>query len=157
MVFSAVPALIPAIVDAAAAALPDVWVADGLAVTDNPGTSLMIGVTDPFSDEPQDAAETEKDFATPGLDGSHDESGEITCAVVSWSGDREMGPTRDDAYSVADVVDELCRIKGGTDPAFGVDCVLWTRMGSRAQLWYMDGEEGVAAVLIFRIYFQARL
>lgn len=157
MTFSAVPALIDAIVAAAADALTDVYVSDGYAASSTKADVLMIGVDDPDIDGAQFTAETEKDFATTGLDGSHHETGEIMCLAMAAVGDRNGQKTvRDRVYAIADAVDSLCRIRGGSDPAFGVPYVLWTRCGSRTQLQQIPGDRGRGAMLLFRIYFEAR-
>lgn len=157
MAFSVAPDLIEAIVAYAQDALPYVNVSDGFTVSSDAGDTLMIGVDDPNVDGAQFSAETEKDFATTGLDGSHEETGEIVCAATAWVGDLKGARTvRDRVYAIADAVDDLCRIRGSVDPAFGVDCALWTRCGSRTQLLQLTGDGGVAAILIFRIQFTAR-
>lgn len=157
MAFSVAPDLIDAIVAAAQDAMPNVVVSDGFATTSDPGAVLMVGVEDPFSDTDEPAVDSEADFATTGRDGIRQESGEIVCAAYAWTGDPDDQKTpRVAVYDVADEVEALCRIQGGTDPAFGVERALWTKCGTRGQLRQLAGESGRAALLIFRIYYEGR-
>ncbi len=158
MPFSAVPELTDALLTEFTASLPEVLVADGFGVTSGVGDMLMVGFDDSDLNEQQTAADANKDFATTGLDGSHEEQGRISCLAVSWTGDPQdqQGP-RDAVYAIANTVDELCRIKGGRDPAFGVPYVLWTKCGERSQLRQMSGDAGRAAFLSFTIYYEARV
>lgn len=157
MPFSAVPELIDAIVAAAADALPDVNVSDAWYLGEDPGDVLMIGTMDADFEVSQTSAEASKDFATTGLDGTQHETGEIACVAISWTGDPQDQKTpRDNVYAIANAVDQLCRVRGGTDPAFGVPYVLWTRCGASSQLLQPPGDGGRIAFLLFRIYFEAR-
>ncbi len=156
--FSVAPELIDAIVAAAQDALPYVTVSDGFAASSSAADTLMIGVDDPNVDGAQYGVDSEHDFVNGNLDGMIEEKGTIVCAAMSWVGDLNGAKTvRDRVYAIANSVAELCRIRGGTDPAFGVERAMWTVCGKGGtQLLQWPGDRGVAALLIFRIYYEGR-
>ena len=156
MAFSVAPDLIEAIVAYAQDALPYVNVSDGFTVTSDAGDTLMIGVDDPNVDGAQFSVEGERDFVNGGLDGIIAETGEIICAATSWIGDDDQATPRRRVFDIADKVADLCATRGATDPAFGVERALWTVAGRRHQLLQIAGDGGRAALLIFRIYYEAR-
>lgn len=156
--FSVAPQLIDAIVVAARDAMPYVHVSDGFAASSDVADTLMIGVDDPNVDGAQYGVDSERDLVNGGLDGMVAETGTIVCAAMSWVGDLNGAKTvRDRVYGIADQLAELCRIHGGTDPAFGVERAMWTVCGrGGTQLLQWPGDRGVAALLIFRIYYEGR-
>ena len=136
---------------------PGVYVTDGFFVSTDGSDVLMVGVPD-FDGGDGNAASGEIDFATTGIDGSHDERGTIQCVAVSWNGDDpEVGvPTaRQAVWDIANTVEQLCRIQGGTDPAFGVERALWTRFAG-FDFDQLPMDLGNAAILKFRIYYEGR-
>lgn len=159
MGFSVANDLITNITAAAQAATgPGVYVTDGFFVSSDGSDVLMIGVPD-FDGGDGNAVSGEIDFATTGIDGSHHETGSIQCVAVSWNGDApEVGvPTaRAAVWAIAETMDTLCRVQGGTDPAFGVERALWTRLGAGFDFDQLPMELGNAAILKFRIYYEGR-
>lgn len=151
MAYSVVPDLVEAIVSAAQDALPDVTVTDTRPVTLDPGDYLAVCFND-FAP----AVTTQRDFATTGRDGSIDEVGEIWCTAAAMVGDDDPATARRRVYDIAAAVDQLCRIRGGTDPAFGVERALWTRMGDQGQYDPIPGTTGSAGILTFSIHYEAR-
>lgn len=150
---SVVPALIDALVTNARAALPDVEVYDGLGVTTDPGNVyLMIGVDDPDQGNEAFSANSQQEWANANYT-ARDEEGDIVCAVVAWNGDGDQKLARDDAYSVVGDVENMLR----STPSQGVANVLWTSFGSRSRLAQDQTEVGARAIVIFRIYFRARI
>lgn len=154
--FSVGAQLIDAITAAAQDALGDVYVTDGFAEPVGPGDQLMIG----YDDDGGPSISMRHDFATTGSDGAIDEVGDITCTAASWIGNPQDQKTpRDAVFDIAASVASLCRIRGGTDPAFGVTEALWTICGSEneAQFDQYAGPSGRVATLKFRIRYEARL
>ena len=154
--FSAGDDLILAIVAAAQDSFgQDVDVTDGFRLPEDFTTTLMIGVDDP--DGVGSAIEGERDFATTGLDGSAQEQASILCAAVAYDGNYDYANARRAVYDVASVVEQLCRINGQVDPAFGVPQVLWTVAGRSFSLDQPRSDFGAVAILKFRIYYEARV
>jgi len=150
---SVVPALIDALVTRTTAALPDIRVYDGYGISDDPGDYLMIGVEDPDLEGAAFSADVRQDWATTGIDGSREEVGEITCFALSWNGNANQKAARDSAYATVAAVETTLR----TTPALGLTNVLWTSFGTSLQFSQAQGQAGAAAMVIFRINFQARI
>lgn len=149
---SVVPALIDALLAAAKTELPSTLVLDGFGVTDDPGDYLMIGVEDPDLEGFAFSADARQEWANV----NHlvrDESGDITCAALSWNGDGDQKAARDAVYATAGAVENLLR----DNPSLGVAGVLWTGYGSSAQLMQNQDKHGAIALLVFRINFRARI
>lgn len=151
MTLSVADDLINAIKAAAGDALPDAIVEDGLPVTSDPSDYLAIGYRD---DGP--AVESTKDFVNGNLDGTIREEGRIWCTAAAWIGETDYATVRARVYAIGDAVAELCRIRGGTDPAFGVTRALWTMAGADQKLDVFPGSMGCAALLQFSIDYEAR-
>ncbi len=153
MATSVVPALIDALIATATEALSDTIVSDGFGVTDDPGNFLMIGVEDPDSEQAAFSADTKQEWATADRAGTRNEIGEILCAAVAWNGDADMKAARDAVYAITAALEVALR----TTPALGLDGLLWTSFGTSTQFSQAQGETGAAAMLVFRIAFQARI
>jgi hypothetical protein len=149
---SAVPALIDALFAAAVAALPSTLVFDGYGNTDDPGDFLMIGVEDPDSRDHARSATAEQDWANATYT-ARDESGEVTCAALSWNGDANQKAARDAVYAISAAVENLLR----ANPSLGVASLLWTSFGPHSDLQQLQDEQGALALLTFSIRFRARL
>ena len=150
---SAVPSIIDALVTAARAALTDVAVYDGYGVSDDPGDFLMIGVEDVDGQDQARSADSSQTWAGTGIGAPRDESGEITCAALSWNGDADQKAARDGAYAITAAVENLLR----ENPALGLPTVLWTGYGSSTQLTQDQSDGGAMALVVFRIAFRARI
>lgn len=151
---SVVPALIDALVTNARAALAGTAnVYDGFGVSEAPGLNyVLIGVDDPDNDSVGMAADTQQDWANANYT-ARDESGDIVCASVAWNGDANQKAARDAAYANVNTIAALLK----TTPAQGVPEVLWTSIGSRMQLSQDQNEKGANAIVVFRVYFRARI
>lgn len=154
MATSVVPDLIDALVTAAGAAL-SVTVYDGIGVTDDPGDFLMVGVEDPDLEGAAFSADVKQEWAAVGTGAPRDETGEITCAALSWNGNGYAGvkQARDGAYAITEAVENLLR----ANPSLGVAGVLWTGFGTTSQLSQAQDAQGASALLVFRINFRARI
>lgn len=154
--FSVGHELITAIVKAAQDTLgPDVVVSDGFHLAKDLSTTLMIGVDD--INGSGSAIDGARDFATTGLDGTSQEEASILCASVAYDGNGVQENARQAVYDLANDVESLCRIRGGTDPAFGVTQAMWTHMGRSFTLYQPPSDMGAVAILLFRIYYEARV
>lgn len=155
ILFSVGAQLIDAITLAAQDALPNAQVTDGFAEPVGPGDQLMIG----YDDDGGPSIAMRHDFVNGNLDGTIDETGDITCTAASWIGNPQDQKTpRDAVFDIASTVAKLCRINGYTDPAFGVTQALWTICGSENESHFDQwaGPAGRVATLKFRIRYQAR-
>lgn len=152
MATSVIPALIDALVAQSTTALPSVKVYDGLAVTNDPGDFLMVGVEDPDLESAASSATAEQSWAhSTGT--SRDESGEITCAALSWNGDGNLKTARDGVFAITAAVENLLR----NDPDLGVAGLLWTSFGSTVELSQGQGDMGADALVVFKVAFRARI
>lgn len=145
MAVSVVPALIDALVAATGGF-------DGLAVTDEPGDYLMVGVDDPDTDDGAFAGESRQQWASANHT-TRDESGSITCAAYSWNGDGDQKSARDGAYALVEALAAVCR----ATPDLGVDSLLWTDFGSDTNLQQFQGDWGASALVVFTVAFRARI
>ena len=152
MTTSRIPALIDAMVSdfVALAELADVVVSDGLALTNEPGTYLWVGVDDPDGLRvPSADAEQEWPHATAQ---SRNETGSVTLACESTNGEADTKAARDEVFRVAGVIQDRVR----TSKTLGVPGVLWLNV-SGLRLEQAQTRDGAAALLTFRINFQARI
>jgi hypothetical protein len=145
MAVSVVPALIDALVAATGGY-------DGLAVTDEPGDFLMIGVDDPDTEGGAFSGESRQSWANANST-ARDESGSITCAAYSWNGDGDQKTARDAAYVLVEALASVCR----ATPALGLSTLLWVDFGSDANLQQFQGEWGASALVVFTVAFRARI
>lgn len=148
--------VIPDLIDAMVAdfgSLPDlsdVIVSDGLQLTNEAGTYLWVGVDDPDGQRtPSADAEQEWPHATAH---SRNESGAITLACESTSGAGDAKAARDEVFRVAGVIQDRLR----TSKTLGVAGVLWLNF-TGLRLEQAQTRDGAAALLTFRINFQARI
>ncbi len=155
VLFSVGALLIDAITAAAQDALPYVLVKDGFVEPSGPGDVLMVG----YDDDGAPAITMRHDFVTTGSDGAISEVADLVCTAASWIGNLDDQKTpRDAVFAIATAVANLCRIRGGTDPAFGVERALWTVCGSETESQFDQyaGPGGRVATLKFRIRYEAR-
>lgn len=153
MAVSVIPALIDAIVAGASAALAGtVVVSDGFYVGSDPGNFLMIGVDDPDSDGPTSSGSSQQDWANANYT-ARDESGDITCAALSWNGDGSQKAARDSAFATAETVATLVR----ANPSLGIANLLWTSYGTSTQLTQDQDDDGAKALIVFTVHFRARI
>lgn len=156
---SCVPAVIDALLSAAAAVTGDdqpldgVLVIDGFGVTEEPGDFLMVGVDDPDRTDAAYSASAEQQWAHANHT-ARDERGTVTCAALSWNGDGDQKLARDRVYAVAAALEDILR----ADPTLGaVDGLLWTGFGQSMQLTQNQDGQGALALLVFDIAFRARI
>lgn len=149
---SAIPALIDALYEAATDALTDVKVYDGYGVSDDPGDFLMIGVEDVDSAQNASSASSEQGWANANYT-ARDESGDITCAAMSWNGDGDQKAARDAVFATTAALEVLLR----ANPSLGLPTLLWTSYGTSTELSQNQDENGALALLIFRVHFRARI
>lgn len=155
VLFSVGAKLIDAITAAAQDALPYVLVKDGFVAPTGPGDILMVG----YDDDGAPAITMRHDFVNGNLDGIIEEEADIICTAASWIGNPDDQKTpRDAVFAIATAIANLCRIRGGTDPAFGVERALWTLCGSdnESQFDQYGADGGRVATLKFRIRYKAR-
>lgn len=155
VLFSVGAQLIDAITAAAQDALPYVLVKDGFVAPTGPGDILMVG----YDDDGAPSITMRHDFVNGNLDGIIEEEADIICTAASWIGNPDDQKTpRDAVFAIATTIANLCRIRGGTDPAFGVERALWTLCGSdnESQFDQYGADGGRVATLKFRIRYKAR-
>lgn len=101
------PLVYAALITKATAALPNVRVSDGLAVTADPGDLLMVGVDNPDPELTSRAITSSNDFALA-AGRSITETVSIGCFVESWDGDsRNLAGPRARAFAILDAVAAL--------------------------------------------------
>jgi hypothetical protein len=154
MATSVIPALIDALVAAAKAALPPQGIVtlDGFGVTEFVGNYLMIGVDDPYRPDASTSATSQQSWAHANYT-TRDEEGHITCAALSYSGDAVAKTARDSAYATTVAVENLLR----ANPTLGLPTLLWTSYGTNTSLEQSQDEDGSWALIVFDVYFRARI
>ena len=153
MATSVVPALINALAEASADALPNTLAFFGPGNTDDPGDYLMVGVSSPEDAEEgfADAAEFKQTWAGLGAH-ARDEEGEIWCAAESRNGDGDVRGACDDAFATVAAVENLCR----NNPTMGVLTSGWVSVLSEGRL-QMSSDNGAAARVIFKVQYKGRI
>jgi len=149
---SVVPDLIDAMVSdfGALPALADVTVSDGLALTNEIGTYLWVGVDDP---DGMKTASADADQAWPHATAqARNEEGGITLSVESITGDGNPKDVRDEVYRVAGAIQTRLR----ESKTLGVPGVLWLSFANH-RLEQGQTRDGAVALLTFRITFTARI
>ncbi len=151
------PSILPELIDELVArcktALPDVHVSDGAEQANNldMGDYLWIGLDDPSSISPRDAAVSTQEWkaATYTL---RREEGSITCAATTWRGDPETKLARDAAFAIASTVQGFLRERN----SLSTPGLLWTSYTNQ-HLSQSAGNDGVNVILRFDIEFRAQL
>lgn len=153
---SVVPALIDALVQKAAAALPAVLVSDGFTLTEDPGDFMMIGVEDPDNEGFETSADSQQEWAHANHT-ARNQTGDITCAALSWNGNSDQKAARDAAYRLTSALATLLR----NDPSLGLvpgsASMLVASFGTREQLIQTKDEKGALSLVVFTVHFQARI
>lgn len=153
---SVIPDVIDALVALAKANVTTVTVYDGVGNSDDPGDYLMIGVSDPDGASDRDRAATSTtDWANVNYTAAA-ESGEVMCAALSWTGDTSQAgvkAARDGVYTVIETFGTALR----ANPSLSLSNVLWTRLGKTHELTQLQSQEGVLALALFSIHFEARV
>lgn len=151
MATSAIPALIDALVLKLTNALPGIIVSDGIGNFGDTGDFLMIGVDDPDKPDAATTASSQQAWASANHT-TRDESGEITCAALSWNGDAGAKAARDAVFATCAAVENLLR----QNPSLDVPGLLWTSYGTNTTLT-QDQTTSATAMVVFSVYFRARI
>lgn len=152
MATSVVPALIDALVSTFTSAITTARVYDGFGSTEDPGDFLMVGVEDPDLEGSAFAADVTQDWTNANTT-ARSESGDITCAALSWNGNTDQKAARDAVYAVLAAAETALR----NNPSVGLANVLWTSFGTNLQLSQNQTTTSALAMVIFRIHFEARI
>ena len=96
---SAILRLIDALVTTLTAAVSPATVYDGFGVSEDPGDFLMIGVEDPDLEGAASSADVSQEWANANYT-ARNESGDVTCAALSWNGDANQKAARDAVYAL---------------------------------------------------------
>lgn len=151
MATSAIPSVIDALV-AIGQSVESVVVIDGFGTTDDPGDFLMIGVDDPDNEGSAQSADSQQNWASNNP-GSVDESGQVTCAALSWNGDSDPKAARDAAFATCGALAVAIR----NNPTLGLPTLLWARYGTQQTLTQNQDDNGAMAIVVFQVYFRARI
>lgn len=152
MATSAIFDVITALVELADETLTSVRVYDGFGVSDDPGDFLMIGVEDPDLDSAATSGGSQQEWAHANFT-ARDETGEITCAALSWNGEGDQRAAREAVRDTLAAFAAAIR----ENPSLGLSSVMWTSYGTDTQLLQAQGESGAEALVIFKVMFRARL
>jgi hypothetical protein len=145
--------VLTALITQAKAHLPDIIVSDGLAITQDPGSYLMVGIDDPEAVGLAVAAASQQQWATLG-DRQRDDNGVIHCVAESWNGDADPQAARDAVKATLDAVASLLN----ADPTLGgVPGLLWVGYGSSSTLTQAQTSNGAVARMVFQIGYRARI
>lgn len=126
---------------------------DGYGSTDNPGDFVMVGIEDPDGDKGASAETQQKFVDIGGL--SREESGSITCVVVSWNGNNSLSEARGKVKAITQVIENTLR----SSPNFGnaIPGLLWIGYGSRTQVTQMQAKGSALVMQVFDVQFKARI
>ena len=141
---SAVPAVIDAVLKAAAAALPTTQIFDGPPTDDEQNDRVVIGWS---RNRPATTITTTPET----FDNAATERFDIPNTAVSWSGDIDMKPRRDAAFAMVDAI--AAALEGNGDLA-AVSAVAWVAATS-----YLPDQTtaGTQAVVEFTVHVEALL
>lgn len=150
---SVIPAVIDALVTIGAAAAPvGTSVYDGFPVTDDPENYVAIGIDDPDAEDWTDSADSETDWVGTGSGAEQEERGTVTCAAIAWNDSGRMKVARDAAFAMKDALGTAIR----NNISLSVGSVAWN-LGKRHRYRSMQTDDGAVALVLFDIYFLARL
>lgn len=151
---SLVPEVIDAVVAQTAAPLAAIgaMVSDGDLMPALNTTALLVGVDDNELDGTASSASETQDWANA-HGAAVDASGTVTCAIYSWSTDRNQKTARDQVYAVADVLATVC----AATPTLGIPRLLWTRAYTQQALRQRQTDQGAYALLIVSLFYRARV
>jgi hypothetical protein len=157
MATSVVPRVIDALIQLAKGQLTDVQVYDGYPVSESPDRDLLlIGVEDPDATGFEVASSSEQSWAQAGYR-QRSQTGDVTCAALSWNGNGDAKDARDRAYATVAAVESLLR----EDPTLGLvpeaAAVLVASYGARETLSQIQDEHGATATVAFTVHFEARI
>jgi hypothetical protein len=89
----------------------------------------MVGVDDPDQDDAANSADSVQSWANVGHV-VRDESGEVTCAALSWNGDSDPKAARDGVFALTAALEDLMR----QDPTLGLGPTVRTEFGTQHDL-----------------------
>lgn len=145
--------IIDALVTQYRAAVSTAIVYDGVGASNDPGDFVMIGVSDPDSDQAPTSAETTSQWAGLGAKRG-DEEGTISCCAMSWNGEAEgLAEARGKVRVILDAIGAV----HVADPTLGLGPVMWTRFGSRGSTTQLQSDLGSMVLHYFEISYKARL
>ena len=132
---------------------PSVIVLDGMGVTDNPSTYLMVGVDDPTTSGVPRSFEEKQDHATVGISGIRDVAGVVFLSVAAWRGDGDQRMARDETRDVIDALFAGCR----ANPSLSVTGLLWVSAGTEFDLKQWQHAEGCTALATFQVAYSGQI
>ena len=156
---SVVPDIIDGLVYVATAALPAARVIDGYDLSEDPSDMFMVGVDDPSSPTWANVATSQAKWANATKQG-RDESGEVTCAAISFNGNSDQQQARNTVYAMVNAVADAVRanhtLASGTYPN-GIPGVWETNVGASSKLTQILNDDGAVALLVVTVDFKARI
>ncbi|MGW4426380.1 hypothetical protein [Streptosporangium sp. NPDC004631] len=155
------PSRTPAVIDAltvrftaaiaAAAGMERVRVLDGPAVTAETDTELVYVGWDGDPDGDGQAVEATQDWAGIGAR-ARDETLQVTCSVIVWSGDTAMRPRRDRCYAILGVLEAALR----ADPSLGLPPPTVAALAA-GNLWQAQTSAGAEVRVVFAVAVKTRI
>lgn len=151
------------LVTAATTAFPDpAQVVEGFMLSDpqlTPTTRIWIGY-DPTNDAVAGADATQE-FATINNARSRDETGTITCAIESWTGDadNQAATVRANCKALLSTFELLLRgspLTGPGDTTMG-GAVKWSQVTGPIEFFYDSDDNGLIGRVIFHVQYYQRL
>jgi hypothetical protein len=148
MATSRYPAVVDAIVTTlqAAPALSAVTVTDGLPITEDRLTSLVIVGNSGDPEEPYAGRFEQEYHDLAGVNSTRDETVTVPCCVLAQTGDIDVSATRSSAFTILGAVESALR----ANYALGVDGVLRVEM-SGGDVIVSQFADGTAVRLTFTI------
>ena len=153
MATSALPAVLDALVSAlrASPALAAVTVYDGPAPTSATDLDMIVIGDDDDQEAGSPAGLTEQSWNGLGAK-RRDESIEIRCAAVSWSGDVEIKPLRDRVFALTAAVETVLR----AGPSLSGACQ-WSEFARVDELRQEQTDRGAVVSALFTVSARARI
>lgn len=145
--------LIDALVAQCKAQLAGIIVSDSYAITQDPGSYLMIGIDDPDAVTLARAADSRQEWAALGAL-QRDDNGSVHCVAESWNGDGDPKKARDDVKAT---LDGVAAVVNGDPTLGGVSGLLWTGYGASSTLTQAQTSNGAIARMAFTIAYRARI
>lgn len=153
MTASAMPAVLRAMLNQFTAALPGVNVSLGLALDNDMGDSLYIGVSDPQASNYTSGASGAQSWPVAAAS-VRTESLTVNLMAEAWAGDGDTVAAIDRAFAIFETVAATVNV-GGHD--LGVAGVSWGNVGEAYSLDHAQTPDGAAALLTFTITATAQL
>ena len=155
MATSAIPLVLTGLYNVGSA-LANVTATYGPGITGADGDQLWIGVDDPDSLDPKQAAAETQKWANTGAGRSRDAEGTVTCVVAAETGDGTSAGLLDTATRAFSILGAFETAIRADITLGGIATLLWAETEDIDLSWNQT-DQGAYALITFTIHYLARI